>query len=201
MARIVKFPVAAPDKLGPKKARKRRKPNLEDYGQLNLFDQEKGRVVSISQKGGYFDEALTKDEAGDPDAEQAYLLAIQHGDSVMDAYCNLGIMKSEQNQYSASINYLSKALELSPRHFEAHYNLANVYSEMGNLALSKAHYEVAIAIDPDFPNSYYNLGLVLISQKAYNQALDAVDEYIRRSFDEANPVAKELKKTLISLTS
>ncbi|MEQ8470406.1 MAG: tetratricopeptide repeat protein [Marinoscillum sp.] len=204
MTRIVKFPVTPPEKLGPKKVRrKRRGRDPEDFGQLNLFNQpniekKEGRVVSMPQSGGFFDEALELDEQNQPDAEKYYLLAIKNKESEVDAYCNLGILKSQQGELAKSIDYLTKCLELEPRHFEAHYNLANVYSEMGNLPLAKTHYEVSINIDPDFPNSYYNLGLVLISLKAYNEAINVIDKYIMLSPDNDHKIASELIKTLKS---
>ncbi len=202
MVRIVKFPVSPPEKLGPKKVRKKknRKPDPEDFGQLNLFAQppKEGKVVSFPQSDSFFEEALILDEEGNPEAEKFYLLAIKNKESEVDAYCNLGILKSQQNDLAKSIDYLTKCLELEPRHFEAHYNLANVYSDMGNYKLSKTHYEVSINIDPDFPNSYYNLGLVLISMKAYKEAIEAIDQYIQCSPDGDLKVANELIKTLKS---
>lgn len=202
MARIVKFPVITPEKLGHKKVSKqrRKKPDPEDYGQLNLFSapQKEGRVVNLPKSGSFFEEALFMDEEGDPQAEKYYLLAIKHHESEVDAYCNLGILKSHQNDLAKSIDYLTKCLELDPRHFEAHYNLANVYSDLGNFQLAKAHYEVSINIDPHFPNSYYNLGLVLISLKDYLQAIEVINTYINLSPDTDLEVVNELIKTLKS---
>ncbi|RED93898.1 tetratricopeptide repeat protein [Marinoscillum furvescens] len=200
MARIVKLPVSPPKKLGPKKAKRRRKPNLEDYGQLNLFAQppKEGKVVSMHQQESFFEQALQLDDEGKPEAEKYYLLAIENKQREVDAYCNLGIIKSQQEDLAESINYLTKALELNPRHFEAHYNLANVYSDMGNFPLAKTHYEVSISIDPDFPDSYYNLGLVLISLKQYERAIKAINTYIEHSPESDHSVASELLKTLKS---
>lgn len=203
MARIVKFPVSPPEKLGPKKVRRKRKGrDPEDFGQLNLFNQpteEKlGRVISMSHADGFFEQALEMDGQNDQEAERYYLLAIKNKESEVDAYCNLGILKSQQKELAKSIDYLTKCLELDPRHFEAHYNLANVYSEMGNLPLAKTHYQVSINIDPDFPNSYYNLGLVLISLKQYKEAISVIDKYIALSPDNDHKIASELIKTLKS---
>lgn len=200
MARIVKFPVSPPKKLGPKKAKRRRKPNLEDFGQLNLFapPEKEGKVVAMAHRERFFEEALRLDEAGNHEAEKYYLLAIENKQCEVDAYCNLGILKSQHDDLAQSINYLTKALELNPRHFEAHYNLANVYADMGNYPLAKTHYEVSISIDPDFPDAYYNLGLVLISLKQYAKAIEIINEYINRSPDTDHAVATELIKTLKS---
>ena len=136
MTKVVQFPVSAPQKLGPRKARRRKRPNLEDYGQLNMFDQLPDTpIVSLPKAGSFFEEALSMDEAGNPKAEKYYLLAIENEQSIEDAYCNLGILKSSLGDLSKAIDYLTQCLKLNPRHFEAHYNLGNVYSDLGNLEL------------------------------------------------------------------
>ncbi len=195
MAKIIKFPVSPPQKKGARKVR-RRKPDPEEYGQLNLFDQSK--VVEI-KKGNYFEEALRYDEQGDSRAEELYEKAIEHHLSIADAYCNLGIIMSQKNELARAIGYLTNCLKENPRHFEAHYNLANVYSEKGNLDLAKMHYEVAIEIEPDFPNSYYNLGLVWISLRDYKRASEYIDQYITLSPEYDLTTANELLKTLNSI--
>jgi len=47
-----------------------------------------------------------------------------------------------------------------PRHVEAHYNLANLYYDAGDLQLAKLHYEAAAQIEPGFSLVYFNLSLV-----------------------------------------
>jgi len=201
MSKIVKFPVVSqPQKLGPKKVRQRKRVNLEDFGQLNLFDQAmETKVISLHQAGKYFEEALSLDEKNDPRAEDFYLLAIEHNQSKADAFCNLGILKNEAQKSSEAINYLTKCLEIDPRHFEAHYNLANLYSDLGNLPLAKVHYEVAIQIQPEYPNCYFNIGLVLISMKRFNEAVDNIKKYIELSPESDHHTANELISTLTAL--
>ena len=198
MAKVVQFPVTPPAKLGPQKARRKRKPNLEDFGQLNLFNQASEGKVRQLQDDNYFELAMKMDEDNNAEAERYYLLAINSGQSVGDAHCNLGILYSNQGAFPKAIDHLSKCLQLNPRHFEAHYNLGNVYSEVGNYALAKTHYQVAIEIAPEFPNSHYNLALVLISDKAYEGAQKHLEKYIVLSPGFDHGVAKDLLKTLES---
>ena len=197
MTKVVQFPVNPPQKLGPRKARRRRRPNLEDYGQLNMFDQLPDTpIVSLPKAGSFFEEALTLDESGDASAEKYYLLAIEHDQSVEDAYCNLGILKSSQGDLSKAIDYLTLCLQKNPRHFEAHYNLGNVYSDLGNLELAKVHYELSTQIEPSYPNSYYNLGLVLISLKRYQEAIQSINKFVELAPSSEHQTANELIKTL-----
>ena len=202
MARVIQFPVNPPAKLGPKKVRsRRRKPNLEDFGQLNLFDQQVDNtpVLSLPKSASFFDEALSLDELGKAEAEKYYLLAIQNEESTEDALCNLGILKSNQGDFTKAMDYLTQCLKKNPRHFEAHYNLGNVYSELGNLDLAKVHYELSTEIEPDYPNSFYNLGLVLISMKKYQEAIQCINKYVDLAPSSEHQVANELIKTLNSI--
>ena len=198
MSRVVQFPVSAPAKLGPKKAKRRRKPNLEDFGQLNMFDQlpDTTPVLSLPKAGSFFEEALKLDDEGSPEAEKYYLLAIENDQSIEDALCNLGILKSGQGDHTQAINYLTKCLKKNPRHFEAHYNLGNVYSDLGNLELAKVHYELSVEIEPQYPNSYYNLGLTLISLKKYKEAIQRINKFVELAPSSEHKVANELIKTL-----
>ena len=68
MTKVVQFPVNPPAKLGHRKARRRKKPNLEDFGQLNLFDQvpDNTPVLMLPKSESFFEEALLLDEKGDP---------------------------------------------------------------------------------------------------------------------------------------
>ena len=201
MARVVQFPVNPPAKLGPKKASRRKKANLEDFGQLNLFDQlpDTTPLISLPKSSSFFEEALSLDDQGSAEAERYYLLAIDNGESVEDALCNLGIMKSGQGEHAIAIDFLTKCLQKNPRHFEAHYNLGNVYSDLGNLELAKVHYELSTQIEPNYPNSFYNLGLVLISMKRYKEAIHRINQFVELAPDSELHTASELIKTLNSI--
>ena len=200
MGKVIKFPVTPPEKLGPQKVQKRRRKDPEDFGQLNLFHQiHEGRLLlPLEEDKSFFDEALALDEAADPRAEQYYLKAIDAQQSVADAYCNLGILMSRKDDSTKAIDYLSKCLRENSRHFEAHYNMGNVYSEIGNYPLAKIHYEVAIELEPSFSNSYYNIALVHISLKNYPEAQKVLNTYLTLTPDFDQDVAQDLMKTLNS---
>jgi tetratricopeptide (TPR) repeat protein len=176
MAKIIQFSAnPAPEKFGPQRARTGKGKESKRQSQLNLFAG--GRVVKLHQLS-LFEEALLVDDQGDNKAARSYYLkAIKEGDSVADAYCNLGILESQDGNYPKAISCFTLSLKNDPRHYEAHYNLANLYAEAGNYALAKLHYGTSIEIEPTFSNCYFNLGLTLAMNKEYKNAVDILTQY------------------------
>lgn len=177
MAKIIQFsPTPGPEKFGPQRARRKKDaPQTPGKSQLNLFTG--GKVLRLNQLSA-FEEALMVDDHGDTRAAKAqYLKAVEEGDSVADAFCNLGILESQDGNFSKAIDYFTKSLKHDPRHYESHYNLANLYAEVGNYALAKIHYQIAIEIEPEFANSYFNLGLALAMNKEFSEAVRLLKKY------------------------
>ncbi len=195
MAKVVKFTGAEPIKFGLEKARKRKKPSPEAHGQLNLFTG--GRVVRLSQLST-FEEAFLQDEHGDKQkARKLYIKATQEGSEVADAWCNLGIIESLEGNRVRAIDCFTKSLKHDPRHYESHYNLANLYAEAGNYGLAKVHYGIAIEVEPDFPNSYFNMGLTLAMNREYKEAAEALNRYMVLTPSEEHAQAHQLVRQLM----
>ena len=132
------------------------------------------------------------DEHGDERAKDLYLKAIIEFDSIPDAYCNLGIIESRARQYTKAIDCFTLSLKEDPRHFESHYNLANLYAELGNLPLAKVHYQISISIEPEFPNSYFNLGLTQAMNKEVEDAVQSFIAYKHLSTQDDHAQVDEL---------
>lgn len=189
MGRIIPFPSREPSRFGYERARKRRKENPD---QLKLFSPKRAEVLRLPTGISPFEEALMLDERGDGRAEASYRRAIEEGDLVVDAYCNLGIIESGAGRIGKAFDCFTKALEYDPRHFEAHYNLANLYFEAENLRLAKLHYELASEINPEFRNLWYNLGLVLALLDEKKAALDAFERFRFLAPEEDRRIADDL---------
>jgi tetratricopeptide (TPR) repeat protein len=176
MAKIVQFPInPTPEKFGLQRARKKKCKDSAKPGQLNLFTS--GKIIKLNQLTP-FEEALLLDDQGDKKtAKVQYEKAVEEGDCIADAYCNVGIIEFQEGNYAKAIDCFTKALKNNPRHYEAHYNLANLYAEVGNFMLAKVHYQVAIELEPSFLNSYFNLGLALAMIKDYKQAVAILTQY------------------------
>jgi tetratricopeptide (TPR) repeat protein len=173
MAKVIQLDT----KLGYRRARKRKSKDLEMEGQLNLFSSAEVKVIQLPSRFTPFEEALWLDERGDPGAQEAYLKSILADDCVADANCNLGILETQSGNTLKAFDYFTLCLKYEPRHLEAHYNLANLYFEQNDFRLARLHYEIAAEIEPDFPNIYYNLGLVYAMNEEYQDALNALIKY------------------------
>jgi|SRR5215813_1073547 len=146
----------------------------ELQGQLSLFRVEEGRVARLLTP---FEEALVLHEHGDPKASEYYREAINEGDNVAEAYCNLAIINLEQGNSSKALDQLTLSLKHEPRHVEAHYNLANLYYDHGNYLLARLHYEAATQIEPGFSLVYFNLALVYHRLNDWTGASSALQKY------------------------
>lgn len=193
MAKIVSYlPKDLPDrKLGYRKALTSKNALLESQGQLNLFlhpDEKVGRLRlrRITPHLSPFEEALMLDEKGDPKAESRYLEAIDQASATADALCNLGVLYASRGDTAKSIGALTKALSLNPRHVESHYNLANVYFDASNYDLAIIHYEVALEIDAQFSDAWFNLSLAYLSLKNHTKSFDAFLQFKKLKPEEGS---------------
>ena len=200
MGKLIPFPSQSTTKLGYRRVGVRRHADLERHGQLNLFAAPKGLVVELPRRLSTFEEALLLDEHGDTASADLYRKAIAEGDCVAEAYCNLGILESETGNRPQAFDCFTLSLASDPRHFESHYNLGNLYLDEGDFRLAKLHYEICTVVEPDFPDTYFNLGLVLVMSEERDHALHALERYKALVPDHEGVKADELMASLDQMT-
>jgi tetratricopeptide (TPR) repeat protein len=193
MGQILKFPVRAA-KFGYKRVPKRGRE--ENPAQLHLFAQACAQVLQFTPEASQFEYALLLDERGDVRAADLYLKAISAQDCTADAFCNLGILESKQGRTAKAFDCFTQCLKHDPRHFEAHYNLGNLYFEVNELRLAQIHYELATEVDAGFPNVYFNLALVLSMRNEFAIAIGALTKYQEMAPAEESRNANELLENL-----
>lgn len=198
MGDILQFP-APTAKFGYKRVKKRGK-NAEHPDQLPLFPELTAQILNFAPPSGWFAQALLWDERGDSRAAELYQQAIDQGDCVADAYCNLGILESQKGNTTKAFDCFTLALKHDPRHAEAHFNLGNLYFDTNDLRLAQVHYEIAGEVNPAFSSVFFNLALVqamsdnlLASMGALTRYKELVPEEEGRNADE---LLQNLKRTL-----
>lgn len=196
MGKVLQFSPKPPAKFDFERVKKRRKDAPLQKAQLNLFSTSGAQVLRLPTDISPFEEALLLDERGDARTEEAYRRAIAEGDSAADAYCNLGIVEFKAGLVAKAFDCFTKSLEHDPRHFESHYNLGNLYFEEANLRLARMHYELAAEIEPNFPNLYFNLGLVHAMNNDHPSALATLNKYKELAPGAEDTKADELLENL-----
>jgi tetratricopeptide (TPR) repeat protein len=168
----------------------------ELQGQLSLF--RGAEVERVARLLTPFEEALLLDDRSDPKAVESYLDAINEGDNVAEAYCNLGIINKDLGNLGKALDNFTLALKHEPRHVEAHYNLGNLYFDAGELPLARLHYEAAAQIEPRFSLVYFNLALAHFKLNDLTAALAAIASYkdLRQPDDEETEAINQLLKAM-----
>lgn len=200
MAQILRFPVQA-SKFGYKRVRKHAK-TAEHPDQLVLFPPPTAQILTFASALTPFEQALIGDEQGDSNAAELYRKAIEEQDCVADSHCNLGIIESKRGNTAKAFDCFTTSLKHNPRHSEAHYNLGNLYFDINDLRLAQIHYEMAVELDPSFPNVYFNLALVRAINKDLAAALLALTRYQElvpeHEGRQAHELLDNLKKSMAS---
>jgi tetratricopeptide (TPR) repeat protein len=173
MGEILKFPGEA--RRGFKRVRRLRRP--EDPNQLDLFLSPIARMAGAASALSPFEQALLSDERGDGVAGDLYTKAIESNDCVADAYCNLGIIESQQGNTAKAFDCFTTSLKHEPRHAESHYNLGNLYFEVNDFRLAQVHYEMAREVEPTFANVHFNLALVQALNSELGAAVATLERY------------------------
>ena len=195
MAQILKLPVQT-SKLGYRRVRKRAKA-AENPAQLDLFPAGKAQILEFTPPGlSPFELALMSDERGDSRAAELYAKAIDEQDCVADAFCNLGIIESQNGNITRAFDCFTTCLKHNPRHIEAHYNLANLYFDQNDFRLAQLHFEIAAEVDPAFANAFFNLALAQAINGEPDAALRTLDAYKRLVSEDEARIAEELLANL-----
>ena len=112
----------------------------------------------------------------------AFNQAIQLDPSGTDAYFDRGYLHQQSERYQEAINDITKAIDLG---FKNVYDRVNAVSVRGAAYFSRQEFnrarddfEQAIELDPQFSDTYHNLGRVFLVQGRYSQALAAFQEEV-----------------------
>jgi tetratricopeptide (TPR) repeat protein len=89
-----------------------------------------------------------------------------------------GTLVREPDQENA-IKHYKRAIGLDPNHAKAHFHLAHLLHEMGQLSTARRHYGQAIKIDPAYARGHYHLALLLNEELAVEEAVKAAQTLAR----------------------
>ena len=99
----------------------------------------------------------------------------------------LGAVYGQTDRMSKSLNANQKAVVLSPKDPEAHYNLGITLQSLGRLDDAEKSYLQAISLKDNYSKAYFNIGILM-----QNRESDLV-----KSYKEKNNIKRESKNEII----
>lgn len=94
----------------------------------------------------------------------------------------LAIAYANTNQFEQSITYYKRLLEIAPKDFKYHYQIARVYSAKGELNLAQTHALFSISNkDTSLDTERFNLALILISKKDFKFAIIILEKVLEEN--------------------
>ena len=89
----------------------------------------------------------------------------------VEGYNLLGIVYSNEQDFSNALEACQHALKLAPNSTKTLNNLGNVYAAQGNLDLAEKEFRKTLSIEPANNDGNYNLGLVLMAKGSPVEAI------------------------------
>jgi tetratricopeptide (TPR) repeat protein len=111
-------------------------------------------------------------------AEQLFQQAIRREPSSPAGHYNLGVVYEEQGQSSQALRQYQLAIRANPRFVSALYNEAVVIASR-NPQQAISLYHRVIAIQPDSPSAFFNLGLLEVKANDGSQAIKDLRQAVR----------------------
>jgi superkiller protein 3 len=106
------------------------------------------------------------------------------------------ILSFDKNKLDEAIIYLKKALAISPEYADAHFDLARVYAQKGDMNRALAEFHLIFRAEMRYGLYHYELGRIFESMKAADRAKN---EYKRAL--QLNPRMTQAKEALERLES
>jgi tetratricopeptide (TPR) repeat protein len=118
------------------------------------------QIVEALVQQGDFEEAKTR-----------VLAELERSPSSADGYNLLGIIESEEREYSNALAAFQKALQLAPNATKTHNNLGTVYLAQKNFDLAEKEFRTALRLDPKNRDGNYNLGVLQMAKGSPAEAI------------------------------
>ncbi len=125
-------------------------------------------------------EAAALHQGGDlVGAERLYRAVLKQSPQQPDALHLLGVLTEQRGDRTKGVALVRQALSVQSAFPDAHFNLARMLGDAGDLENAKRHYDRALALKPGHARSHNGLGTIFRAQHAYSEACAAFERAIR----------------------
>lgn len=98
---------------------------------------------------------------------------------MVEALRLLGLTEHRLGNSSVALEWLQKAVAVSPNDALLHNNLGSIERVLGRIDLAEQSFRKACALDPKLAGAWFNLGKLLKSEAQVEQAKEALDQALR----------------------
>jgi Flp pilus assembly protein TadD len=88
-----------------------------------------------------------------------------------------------RKDFTARLSGFAHAVRVDPDDLEAHYNLASLSEQSGDMRAAETHYREALRIDPVHPQSLNNLGVLLCRRNEIAEAVPLFEQALKEQPD------------------
>ncbi len=115
-------------------------------------------------------------------------------------FVDIGIINSDNAEYSEAVDEFKHAITLKPNYAEAHYHLGNAFFNLHRYEESLVAYKQAVKLKPNYADAHFSLGILssMLSNnndaiKAFKKVLDLQSNNSNAAFSLGNVYYEEKK--------
>lgn len=113
-----------------------------------------------------FQKAVDMHQSGDLDgAEQIYRQLLEISPENGDLLHLIGLIACQRGAFDSALGFLYKAVRFCPNSYQFEFTLAQALNESGRPKEALEHYMLVEKLNPDFPDTYNNIGVIYRSLK------------------------------------
>jgi len=102
-----------------------------------------------------------------------------------DALRLLGVLTTQTQEFSKSVEFLSKALEIDPNHLVCNYYIGLAFHELQHFEEAILSYQKVLSIKPDFAEAYYSRANAFQELHRFHEAISDYEMAIQMKVDFA----------------
>jgi tetratricopeptide (TPR) repeat protein len=124
-----------------------------------------------------FSDSYAKEKSGKY-ADAAASIKAYYDANSYEINLRLGWLTYLQGQFTESLGYYNRAIDLMPYAIEPHLGIVFPASAMGNWDLVVTHYNKILSIDPNNTLTLYRMGVISYERKDYKQAYQYLEKVV-----------------------
>ncbi len=91
----------------------------------------------------------------------------------------MGVLAAQSRDFSAAVDFISRAIKVNSSDAPAYFNLANAYMELGRIDEALIGYNNAVALNRNYAEAYANRGIALQAAGKIQEAIASFDKAIK----------------------